>query len=124
MSRAGEQREAFAQVCSGLGPDAPTLIDSWTTKELVAHVYVREHRLDAAPGVLPLGPWPAYTERVMSSALRVHGYDDLLEQVRTPPPWLRAPAGSWRRLRMLPTARRRPPTSVVTRTTGGTSQRC
>ena len=92
MSRAGEQREAFAQVCSGLGPDAPTLIDSWTTKELVAHVYVREHRLDAAPGVLPLGPWPAYTERVMSSALRVHGYDDLLEQVRTPPPWLRAPA--------------------------------
>jgi len=25
-----------------------------TTKELVAHVYVREHRPDAAPGVLPL----------------------------------------------------------------------
>jgi uncharacterized protein (TIGR03085 family) len=85
---AAAQREAFAAVCGELGPDAPTLID-WTTKELVAHVYVREHRPDAAPGVLPLGPWSSYTERVMQSALRVHGYDKLLAAVRTAPPWLR-----------------------------------
>src|SRR5205085_1359509 len=45
---------------------------------------------DAAPGVLPLGPLSAYTERVMASALRVHGYADLVEQVRTPPRWLDA----------------------------------
>jgi uncharacterized protein (TIGR03085 family) len=76
-------------VCAGLGPDAPTLLDGWTTKELVSHCYVREHRPDAAPGVLPIGAWSSYTERVMRSALRVQGYDNLVEQVRRPPPWLR-----------------------------------
>lgn len=88
MSFAAAQREAFAAVCERLGPDAPTLI-GWTTKELVAHCYVREHRPDAAPGVLPLGPLSAYTERVMTSALHVHGYDALVAAVRTPPAWLR-----------------------------------
>ena len=88
MSYAAAQREAFAAVCERLGPDAPTLI-GWTTKELAAHCYVREHRPDASLGVLPLGPLSAYTERVMESALRVHGYDKLVNAVRTPPPWLR-----------------------------------
>ena len=88
MSRAAAQREAFAAVCERLGPDAPTLI-GWSTKELAAHCYVREHRPDATIGVLPLGPLSAYTERVMASALRVHGYEKLVEEVRTPPPWLR-----------------------------------
>ena len=91
MSYAAAQREAFAAVCQRLGPDAPTLI-GWTTKELVAHCYVREHRPDAAVGVLPLGPLSAYTERVMQSALRVHGYDKLVGAVRSPPPWLRVAA--------------------------------
>jgi len=91
VSYAAAQREAFAAVCERLGPDAPTLI-GWTTKELAAHCYVREHRPDASLGVLPLGPLSAYTERVMSSALRVHGYDKLVQAVRTPPPWLRVDA--------------------------------
>ena len=90
MSRAVAQRQAFADACAELGPDAPTLCEGWTTKELVAHVYVREHRPDAALGVLPLGPLSAYTERVMASALRVHPYGELVERVRTPPGWLRA----------------------------------
>ena len=90
MSRAAAQRQAFADACAELGPNAPTLCEGWETKELVAHVYVREHRPDAALGVLPLGPLSAYTERVMASALRVHPYDELVERVRTPPAWLRA----------------------------------
>lgn len=90
MSRAAAQRQAFADVCAELGPDAPTLCEGWTTKELVAHIYVREHRPDAALGVLPLGPLSAYTERVMASTLRVHSYDELVEQARKPPGWLSA----------------------------------
>lgn len=86
---AAAQRGAFADVAEELGPDAPTLIPDWSTKELVAHCYVREHRPDAAPGVLPLGPLSAYTERVMASALRVHGFADLVRAVRTPPAWVR-----------------------------------
>jgi uncharacterized protein (TIGR03085 family) len=87
-ARAAEHRQAFADACNELGPDAPTLCEGWTTKDLVAHVYVREHRPDAAPGVLPLGPWSAYTGRVMNSVLRVHDYATLVEQVWTPPRWL------------------------------------
>jgi uncharacterized protein (TIGR03085 family) len=87
--RAARQRAAFADACADLGPSAPTLCEGWSTTDLVAHVYVREHRPDAAPGVLPLGPWSAYTERVMKSAARVHGYAELLDQVRTAPIWIR-----------------------------------
>jgi uncharacterized protein (TIGR03085 family) len=90
LSRAAAQRQAFADACAELGPDAPTLCEGWTTKELVAHVYVREHRPDAALGVLPLGPLSAYTDRVMASVLRLHSYDDLVEESRKPPAWLNA----------------------------------
>jgi len=86
---AAAQRAAFADICSELGPDAPTLCEGWATKDLVAHCYVREHRPDALPGVLPLGPLSAYTERVMASTLRVQGYAALVDAVRTPPPWVR-----------------------------------
>lgn len=82
---AAAQRAAFADICAEVGPGAPTLIGDWVTQDLVAHCYVREHRPDAAPGVLPLGPWSAYTERVMASALRVHGFTRLVEEIRTPP---------------------------------------
>jgi uncharacterized protein (TIGR03085 family) len=88
---AAEQRRAFADACNEVGPDAPTLCGGWTTSDLAAHVYVREHRPDALPGVLPLGPLSSYTEKVMASALRVHGFDGLVHDVRTAPPWLPGP---------------------------------
>lgn len=87
--RAGTERIAFADALTTVGPDAPTLCEGWTAADLVAHVYVREHRPDATPGVLPLGPWSSYTERVMRSALRVHGFEALVDAIRTPPALLR-----------------------------------
>lgn len=72
-----------------LGPDAPTLCDGWLTKDMAAHVYVRERRPDAALGVLPLGPLSAYTERVMNSVLEAQGYGGLLSKLREPAPILR-----------------------------------
>jgi uncharacterized protein (TIGR03085 family) len=88
---AAEERRAFADACDEVGPDASTLCGGWTTADLAAHCYVREHRLDAMPGVLPLGPLSSYTEKVMSSVLRVHGFDKLVDAVRTAPPWLPGP---------------------------------
>lgn len=87
--RAATERVALADALTTVGPDAPTLCGGWTAADLAAHVYVREHRPDATPGVLPLGPWSAYTERVMASALRVHGFAALVKAIRTAPPWLR-----------------------------------
>lgn len=80
---------ALVDALTELGPDAPTLCEGWTTKDMAAHVYVREHRPDAALGVLPLGPLSAYTDRVMASTLRVHGYDEILRRLRTPAPLVR-----------------------------------
>ncbi len=35
-----------------LGPDAPTLCEGWTTKDLAAHIAIRERRPDAALGIV------------------------------------------------------------------------
>jgi uncharacterized protein (TIGR03085 family) len=88
-SWAKHERDALADVLEQLGPDAPTLCEGWTTKDMAAHVYVRERRPDAAIGVLPLGPLSAYTDRVMASTLRTLGYDEIVRRFRTVPPHLR-----------------------------------
>jgi uncharacterized protein (TIGR03085 family) len=88
-SWAEHERAALADALTELGPDAPTLCEGWTTKDMAAHVYVRERRPDAALGVLPLGPLSAYTDRVMASALRTLGYDEIVRRFRTVPPLLR-----------------------------------
>jgi uncharacterized protein (TIGR03085 family) len=71
-----------------LGPDAPTACEGWTTAHMAAHLYVRERRLDAGPGVIMGGPFAAHTDRVMASVLRVHTFDDVLARVAAGPPLL------------------------------------
>lgn len=88
-SWAAHERAALVDVLGELGPDAPTLCEGWTTKDLAAHVYVRERRPDAALGVLPLGPLSAYTDRVMQSVLRVHGYDEIVHRLHDVAPIVR-----------------------------------
>ena len=89
-SWAAHERAELVAALEELGPDAPTLCEGWLTKDMAAHVYVRERRPDAALGVLPLGPLSAYTERVMKSVLEAQGYDGLLTKLREPAPILRA----------------------------------
>ena len=83
------ERVALVDALTELGPDAPTLCEGWQTKDMAAHVYVRERRPDAALGVLPLGPLTAYTDRVMASVLRTLGYDEILRRIRQVPVHLR-----------------------------------
>jgi uncharacterized protein (TIGR03085 family) len=86
---AEHERAALVDALVELGPDAPTLCEGWQTKDMAAHVYVRERRPDAALGVLPLGPLSAYTDRVMASALRTIGYEEILRRMRHIPAHLR-----------------------------------
>ncbi len=86
---AAHERAALVDALEELGPDAPTLCDGWLTKDMAAHVYVRERRPDAALGVLPLGPVSRYTDRVMESVLEAQGYEGLLRKLREPAPILR-----------------------------------
>ena len=50
-SLAESERALFADLLAEVGPDAPTLCGDWTTRDLAAHLVVRERRLDATPGI-------------------------------------------------------------------------
>jgi uncharacterized protein (TIGR03085 family) len=48
-----------------LGPDAPTLCEGWVTRDLAAHLWVREHRPWAVPGMVAKGgPLHRSTDRL------------------------------------------------------------
>ena len=52
MTVAQQERAALVTTMRGVGPDQPTLCGDWTTRDLAAHLVIRERRLDAAPGIL------------------------------------------------------------------------
>lgn len=84
MSLAREERHALVDTLADVGPDAPTLCGDWTTRDLAAHLVLRERRLDAAPGIL-LPPLAGHTARVQAALAR-RPYPELLDAVRTGPP--------------------------------------
>lgn len=46
------ERRRFADELIAVGPDSPTLCGDWTTRDLAAHIVLRDRRPDAMPGVL------------------------------------------------------------------------
>ena len=78
------ERQTLCDLLDEHGPDAPTLCEGWSTRDLAAHLVVREGRPDAALGILG-GPLAAWTERVQSGAA-TEPYDKLLRLLRTGPP--------------------------------------
>lgn len=82
---ARSERKTLADLMQTLGPDAPTLNAGWTTRDLAAHLVLRERRPDAAGGIL-LPPLRAYAERVRRQ-LAARPWESLVDQVRRPPVW-------------------------------------
>ncbi|GLB62352.1 TIGR03085 family protein [Dietzia sp. NCCP-2495] len=84
LSLARRERSALVETMRGTGPDAPTLCDGWTTRDLAAHLVVREARPEAA-GVLV----PALAARLESLRLveAQRPWTELLEQIEAGPPW-------------------------------------
>src|SRR5581483_174808 len=66
---------------------APTLCEGWTTGDLAAHLVLREHRPDAAGGVLG-GPLAGYTARVQQRIKERTRFADLVRTIRSGPPRL------------------------------------
>jgi uncharacterized protein (TIGR03085 family) len=60
---ANEERKALADALQAAGPDAPTLCEGWQTRDLAAHLVLRERRPDAAAGIL-LKPLNGYNKKV------------------------------------------------------------
>lgn len=69
------------------GPDAVTLCEGWSTADLAAHLVLREHRPDAAVGILG-GPMARYTAWAQRNLLAKVPYPKLVETIRTGPPRL------------------------------------
>jgi uncharacterized protein (TIGR03085 family) len=79
------EREALCDLLEELGPMAPTLVGSWTTHDLAAHLVLREHDPAAAPGLVIPGAWSRFAER-RRLALKGSDYADLVATVRSGPP--------------------------------------
>ncbi|MGV9664835.1 TIGR03085 family metal-binding protein [Nocardia niigatensis] len=92
MTLAQRERRALVRAMAEAGPDAPTLCGEWTTRDLAAHLVVRERRPDAAPGIL-LKPFAPYLDRVQRKVTQ-RPFADLLDQVRNGPPLLLRPVDS------------------------------
>jgi uncharacterized protein (TIGR03085 family) len=82
-----DERLALAALLDRAGPDAPTLCAGWQTRDLAAHLVLRERRPDAGAGVMG-GPFAGYTARVQRHYLDRYSYPELIELFRAGPPRL------------------------------------
>ena len=84
-------REVLAETLMAAGPDSPTLCGDWTTKELAAHLYLREHRPSHGLGLL-VKPMAPLTDRAVrktaAEAATPEAYGALVGKFRAGPPAL------------------------------------
>ena len=84
-SVAAAERAALCVTFEAVGPEAPTLCSPWLTRDLAAHLVLREHRPDLAVGM-----WvPMLSERLereQSDLAQNTPWPDLIERVRSGPP--------------------------------------
>ncbi|MGW3951589.1 TIGR03085 family metal-binding protein [Streptomyces sp. NPDC004752] len=81
---AKRERLLLADLLETTGPEAPTLCEGWQTRDLAAHVVVRERRPDAAGGSLIKQLAPRL-QKVMDE-YSAKPYEELLQLIRTGPP--------------------------------------
>ena len=91
-----------AQLCDlfdELGPGAPTLLARWTTRDLAAHLVLRERDYLAGPGLVLPGAWGRLAER-RRRALALRDFTWLVAAIRSGPSsgffrirWVRQLAG-------------------------------
>jgi len=89
---ARSERQGLCDTFEQVGPDGPTLCLPWRTRDLAAHLVVRERRPDVAGGILV----PALAGRLERVQNDYAGWDwpKLVNEVRTGPPlWSPASLG-------------------------------
>ena len=82
---ARRERAALADLLATTGPDAPTLCAGWTTRDLAAHLVVRDRRPDAMAGIV-VPPLAGHGEHVRMQTAR-RPYEQVVDEVRNPPWW-------------------------------------
>jgi uncharacterized protein (TIGR03085 family) len=87
MTVAQQERAALVTTMRGVGPDHPTLCGDWSTRDLAAHLVVRERRIDAAPGIM-IPALAGYTARVQDQVAAADDWNVLLDKIASGPPLL------------------------------------
>jgi uncharacterized protein (TIGR03085 family) len=87
VSFSRSERLALCALLGEKGPQAPTLCEGWATRDLAAHLVLRERRPDAAAGILG-GPLAAYTAHVQHKVAQQHDYGELIALIEQGPPRL------------------------------------
>src|SRR3954451_9950389 len=81
---ANDERTQLCNLLLETGPEAPTLCEGWTTRDLAAHLVIRERRPDAAAGIM-IKPLAGYSEKVRQQTAELP-WEQLVETVREGPP--------------------------------------
>lgn len=84
---AQRERHALADLFDTVGPNAPTLCAGWSTRDLAAHLVLREGH-PAAVGIA-LRPFASWTSHIQAALSRGE-YGQLVERFRSGPPLLSA----------------------------------
>ena len=79
------ERAQLADLLDELGPEAPTLLEPWTTRDIAAHLVLREHDHLAGPGLVLPGAWGRLAER-RQRALALGDFAELVATFRSGPP--------------------------------------
>lgn len=83
---ANVERRHLAALLRRLGPDAPTLCEGWSTRELAVHLVLRDGRPDVLAGkALPQVPVLGERARRSEQAVADLPWDELVQKVERPP---------------------------------------
>src|SRR5919112_5833467 len=81
---ARDERRALCDTLLSTGPDAPTLCEGWTTRDLAAHLVLRDRRPDAELGRQV--PFLAGHAAAVRDGVRGTEWTELVDLVRSGPP--------------------------------------
>jgi hypothetical protein len=79
------ERARLCDLLDDLGPDVPTLLGSWTARDIAAHLILRERDPLAGPGLMLPGAWGRYAQR-RQNALALTDFRELTATLRGGPP--------------------------------------
>jgi len=84
------ERAALCHLLRRLGPDEPTLCEGWTTRDMAAHLWVREHKPVASIGIVVRAASGLHDKAILRAEERL-GFEGLVAGVRNGPPLLWRP---------------------------------
>jgi uncharacterized protein (TIGR03085 family) len=81
---AASERASLSDLLDRVGPDAPTLCEGWSSRDLTAHLVVREGRPDAVLGIVvrPLSGWTRKVQKKFAGT----DFTALVNRLRGGPP--------------------------------------